>query len=160
VRRALDAGIEETTIVLRRVGAILAEIEARDSVTASELSELGKRHAFHSARLWDTFRARDPSGFNTPYVPPLQRQGRSRFELSPQGRELLRVWRRSETIDDRLEGVLLDIQNVSFVDSSFLGAVILCAQRLAERGTELKVRNPSHQARRVFETTNLTHLLE
>ena len=109
VRRALDAGIEETTIVLRRVGAILAEIDARDSVTATELRELGEQHAFHSDRLWQAFRTRDPAELHTPFVPPLQRRGRSRFELSSGGRDLLRVWQRSQTLDDRVEGVLLDI---------------------------------------------------
>ena len=66
----------------------------------------------------------------------------------------------SEVVSDTDEMVLLDIGDVSFVDSSFLRAVILGANALAEQGTDLKVRNPTEQARALFETTNLTHLLE
>ena len=56
--------------------------------------------------------------------------------------------------------ILIDIADVAFVDSSFLGAIILCQQRLAADGIDVKVRNAPAQARRVFEITNLTHLLD
>jgi anti-anti-sigma factor len=66
----------------------------------------------------------------------------------------------SQVVFDTDTCVVLDIGGVSFIDSSFLRAVIVSANALAEQGTDLKVRNPTEQARRVFETTNLTHLLE
>jgi len=55
--------------------------------------------------------------------------------------------------------VLIDIAEVSFVDSAFLRTVVLCQQALARHGISVKVRNPNEQARRVFEITHLTELL-
>ncbi len=58
------------------------------------------------------------------------------------------------------KSVLIDIAQVSFVDSSFLRAMLLCAAGLEADGVEVKVRNPRSQARKLFETTGLTHLLD
>jgi len=55
--------------------------------------------------------------------------------------------------------VLIDIADVTFVDSAFLRAVVLCQQALERDGISVKVRNANEQARRVFEITRLTELL-
>ena len=56
--------------------------------------------------------------------------------------------------------VVIDIAAVEFLDSSFLRTVVLCHQRLAEQGLTVTVRNPSEQARKLFELTRLDNLLE
>ncbi|HWL45093.1 MAG TPA: STAS domain-containing protein [Ilumatobacter sp.] len=58
------------------------------------------------------------------------------------------------------DSVRVDITNVTFLDSSLLRALLICETRLLIDGVELKVRNPSPQARRIFELTNLASLLE
>jgi anti-anti-sigma factor len=56
--------------------------------------------------------------------------------------------------------VVIDIGNVTFLDSSILRTIILFQQRLAESDRSLTVRNASAQSRKVFEITHLDHLLE
>jgi anti-anti-sigma factor len=56
--------------------------------------------------------------------------------------------------------VLIDIGDVTFLDSSFLRVIILCGQALEAEGRTVRVRNASDQARRTFEITHLTDLLE
>jgi anti-sigma B factor antagonist len=58
------------------------------------------------------------------------------------------------------KSVLIDISQVSFLDSSFLRAILLCTAGLEADGVEVRVRNPRSQARRLFETTGLTHMLD
>lgn len=59
--------------------------------------------------------------------------------------------------DDR--SVLVDLAAVTFLDSSLLRALVQCRSRLADTGVECRVRNPTAQARRIFEITALTDLL-
>lgn len=56
--------------------------------------------------------------------------------------------------------VVFDIADVEFLDSSFLRSIVVCQQRLAEHGVSVTVRNPTEQARKVFEITALRELLE
>jgi anti-sigma B factor antagonist len=58
------------------------------------------------------------------------------------------------------KSVLIDISQVSFLDSSFLRAILLCTAGLEADGVEVRVRNPRSQARRLFETTGLTRMLD
>jgi anti-anti-sigma factor len=58
------------------------------------------------------------------------------------------------------DAVRLDIADVTFLDSSLLRAILECEARLAATGVELKVRRPTEQARRIFEITSLSYLLE
>jgi anti-sigma B factor antagonist len=55
--------------------------------------------------------------------------------------------------------VMIDIGEVTFLDSSGLRAILICEATLRREDISLKVRNPSEQARRVFEITGLRHLL-
>lgn len=56
--------------------------------------------------------------------------------------------------------VVIDIADVTFLDSSGLRAILMCEASLSRSDVVLKVRNPSPQARHVFEITQLVHLLE
>jgi anti-anti-sigma factor len=58
------------------------------------------------------------------------------------------------------DAVRLDIGDVTFLDSSLLRAILACEAMLAATGVELKVRRPTEQARRIFEITSLSYLLE
>lgn len=60
----------------------------------------------------------------------------------------------------RDSSVRIDIADVTFLDSSLLRLLLICEASCARRGVELKVRNPTDQARRIFELTRLTSLLE
>jgi anti-sigma B factor antagonist len=55
--------------------------------------------------------------------------------------------------------VLIDIGQVSFLDSSGLRAILICEATLSREGVSVKVRNPTDQSRRVFEISGLRHLL-
>ena len=55
--------------------------------------------------------------------------------------------------------VMIDIGEVTFLDSSGLRAILICEATLRREDISLKVRNPTEQARRVFEITGLRHLL-
>lgn len=55
--------------------------------------------------------------------------------------------------------VVIDIAEVTFLDSSGLRAILMCEATLSREDIRLKVRNPSEQSRRVFEISGLRHLL-
>jgi hypothetical protein len=109
VKRLLDTSLKETRIVLTRLGGLLADVAAADSVSHDELVALGERHRFHHRRLLEAFE----SGWNAPhttgFTPPIQRQ-RNRYTLSENGKHLLAIWERSEQLDDRIEDILLGLQ--------------------------------------------------
>jgi hypothetical protein len=109
VKRAQEAGVAETRIVLRRLGQILAEIHARGSVDDDELRELGREHRFHHHRLLRAFEKRVGSPYLGRFTPVLDRQD-GRYVVSSKGLELLAMWERSETIDDDVEDVLLSVR--------------------------------------------------
>jgi anti-anti-sigma factor len=56
--------------------------------------------------------------------------------------------------------VLIDLQDVTFLDSSGLRAILVSKARLEAENVTLQVTNASTRVRRVFEITRLTHLLE
>lgn len=58
------------------------------------------------------------------------------------------------------ESVRIDLSEVTFLDSALLRSLLICQARLAMQGTDVKVRNPTPQGRRIFELTSLTSLLE
>jgi anti-sigma B factor antagonist len=55
--------------------------------------------------------------------------------------------------------VLVDIGDVTFLDSSILRVLIVCRLALEAEGRTVLVRNASEQARRVFAITQLTDML-
>jgi anti-anti-sigma factor len=62
---------------------------------------------------------------------------------------------------DALEArtVVVDLERVSFLDSTALGVVAPCVRRLRERETEVRVVLPRGTARRIFEITTLDRVL-
>ncbi len=58
------------------------------------------------------------------------------------------------------DSVRIDLADVTFLDSSLLRALVVCQANLQATGVDLRVRNASPQARRVFELTSLTSLME
>ena len=59
----------------------------------------------------------------------------------------------------RAGAVVLDLDGVSFLDSSGLKAVLLCAMECEQRGLEFSVTEGSPQVRRLFEITRVTDQL-
>ena len=55
--------------------------------------------------------------------------------------------------------VLIDLEQVSFMDSSALGLIVRAARELGESGTEVGIVLPSGPARRIFEITTLDRAL-
>jgi anti-sigma B factor antagonist len=56
--------------------------------------------------------------------------------------------------------VVLDLTDVSFLDSTVLGAIVGLLRRVRERGGELRTVLPDSTARRIFEITNLVAALD
>jgi anti-anti-sigma factor len=55
--------------------------------------------------------------------------------------------------------VVLDLQGVTFLDSTGLAEIIRTAQHLRPDGGVVRVRNPHPHVRRLLEVTGLTELL-
>jgi anti-anti-sigma factor len=55
--------------------------------------------------------------------------------------------------------VVIDLGNVSFIDSSGLQALVECHGQLECRAIGCTIRNVSRPVRRIFEITGLDHLL-
>jgi anti-sigma B factor antagonist len=56
-------------------------------------------------------------------------------------------------------GVIADLEQVSFMDSSALGQVVRAARELEESGADVRIVLPSGPARRIFEITALDRAL-
>ena len=55
--------------------------------------------------------------------------------------------------------VVIDLADVTFMDSSGLSAILRCRAGLQHKGVAVEVRNANGQVRRLFEITSLTGLL-
>jgi anti-sigma B factor antagonist len=65
-----------------------------------------------------------------------------------------------ELVDERVARVVIDLTQVTFLDSSALNALVRCQRQLEQRDIELRLVGPESQAvRRVFEITQLTEPL-
>ena len=128
VKRVVDMGVAETRLVLRRVGNVLADIDAQGPVTEQELAELGKKHLFHHHRLLHAFEREVGAPYVGRFTPVLKRSG-SRYQVSKKGARLLALWQRSEEIDDHVEQLLLDLsrEHGGSLDVATLEA--LCAEQ-------------------------------
>lgn len=56
--------------------------------------------------------------------------------------------------------VVLDLAELRFADSAYLHATVSIAERLAEEGKRLAIRNAPKHAQRLLELAQLTHLLD
>jgi anti-sigma B factor antagonist len=56
--------------------------------------------------------------------------------------------------------VVVDLEQVTFLDSSCIGVLAGAGQRLQERGGDLRVRNPAEVPRRALEITGLEEWID
>jgi anti-anti-sigma factor len=62
---------------------------------------------------------------------------------------------------DRCEGrVVVDLANVTFIDSSGIGVLVATRNRLIEQGGELRLRNPQDVPRRVLEVVGVADWID
>jgi anti-sigma B factor antagonist len=59
--------------------------------------------------------------------------------------------------DDTIRGVVLDLANTGFLDSSGLRAMLSAERRLESQGRVMKVRSPSPLVARLLEVTSLAN---
>jgi hypothetical protein len=126
VKRLIDGSRAETRIVLRRLAGLLDELQQHQPVDDDALARLGVQHGFHHHRLWLAFER----GFGHPYcsglVPPVEKTPGG-YVVSQQGAELLRIWKRSEELDDALQPFCLEIEDAGgALDPQTYGAI--CAE--------------------------------
>jgi anti-sigma B factor antagonist len=65
-----------------------------------------------------------------------------------------------ETLGDLSGVVIVDLRDVTFLDSSGMGLLVGQRNRLAKEGGDLRLRAPGDLARRTLELTGLSDLLE
>jgi len=68
--------------------------------------------------------------------------------------ELERLWAEHE-----VHRLVLDLGDLTFVDSAGLGALIAIREQTRDRGIEMTVTNPSHPVRRVIELSGTGDVL-
>ena len=64
------------------------------------------------------------------------------------------------TLADGAAGLVLDMSEVSFIDSAGIGAIVHLANVAGERGKSLRLSNLAPSVRRPFELSGLTALLD
>jgi anti-anti-sigma factor len=74
------------------------------------------------------------------------------IEAYPFQRELLAL------VDQGATKIILDLSDVSFVTSSFLGALMIVHKRVRQRGGYVRVASPQPLVRSILEITKLTKL--
>jgi anti-sigma B factor antagonist len=85
-------------------------------------------------------------------VAVLQLEGELDAFVAPELRERLH-----RLIDERdeLRVLVVDLEHVSFLDSTILGTLVGALRRMRERGGELRLVYPRPPANRIFELTGL-----
>lgn len=61
--------------------------------------------------------------------------------------------------DDSVQRVVLDLSELSFLDSSGLRVFVTAREGLAKRGAELALRDPSDNTRRLLDITGLGEVI-
>jgi len=74
---------------------------------------------------------------------------------APQLRERLYA-----VVGDRVPTVVVDLAEMTFIDSTGLGVIVGTLKRLREAGGELTLRSPSRSTRKVLDITGLTRIVE
>jgi anti-sigma B factor antagonist len=62
-------------------------------------------------------------------------------------------------VADGASTVILDVADMTFIDSTGLGVIVGTLKRLREGGGELTLRAPSRSTRKVLDITGLTRIL-
>ncbi len=63
-------------------------------------------------------------------------------------------------LEDGADGVVIDLSEVGFIDSTGLSVLVGGLKRLRDAGGSLVVRSPSASTRRLFDITGLTRIFE
>lgn len=63
-------------------------------------------------------------------------------------------------IDQSKINLLLDMSQVSFIDSSGLGMLITCLKSINKAGGQLKISNISNNVKTIFDTTRMDRVFE
>jgi anti-anti-sigma factor len=70
------------------------------------------------------------------------------------------LWRAIEAQLGSTRHLVVDLERVSFIDSTGVGILIRAVNALREMGQRLSVRSPAPMTRHVFETVGLTRLID
>jgi anti-sigma B factor antagonist len=81
-------------------------------------------------------------------------QGEVDVYTAPQLRERL-----YGLVVDGADSVVLDLADMTFIDSTGLGVIVGTLKRLRESGGELTLRSPSRSTRKVLDITGLTRIV-
>ena len=65
-----------------------------------------------------------------------------------------------QAVADGIPKVVLDLTDMTFIDSTGLGVIVGTLKRLREGGGDLVLRSPSRSTRKVLEITGLTRIVE
>ncbi|MCL1864823.1 MAG: STAS domain-containing protein [Spirochaetes bacterium] len=66
-----------------------------------------------------------------------------------------------KVIENQKYNVVINLKDVSYIDSSGIGAIISCSSRLKKNQSELKIINVyASSVKKVFELTNLTSFFD
>ena len=84
----------------------------------------------------------------------LRPQGRLNMEAAPRLRTAI-----EEVVRDGVSRVVLDLSEVTFMDSSGLGAVIAGLKRARQAGGDLRLAGAGEQVQTVMRLTNLDRVL-
>jgi anti-anti-sigma factor len=69
------------------------------------------------------------------------------------------LWARIDELDPAVPVTVLDLAELTFVDSTGIGCLFRLHQRVADGGGMVVARNPSPQLRRLMEMTQLNRLI-
>jgi hypothetical protein len=132
VKRALEFGPSESRRLLRRIGPLLAVVQAADGgrVSNSELEDLGTHFGIHPH--WFSNLTADTNS-----EPPLRRMGRA-WEITDFGEHLVDLWRSTEERDEALQKAAWDFFREDEIISADRAAQVVGSQdtldRLADEG--------------------------
>ncbi|WP_462410258.1 anti-sigma factor antagonist [Neobacillus sp. Marseille-QA0830] len=75
---------------------------------------------------------------------------------APKLREELWPYAQGNTVTN----IVIDLKNVSYLDSTGLGVFVGLFKQLKQKGGELKLMNLSNRLQRLFEITGLSHIMD
>jgi anti-sigma B factor antagonist len=65
-----------------------------------------------------------------------------------------------ELVDDNRNKLVIDLSDTGFIDSSGCGALVASLRSLVKNNGDMKIANPSVQAKNLFELTRLDRVFE
>jgi anti-anti-sigma factor len=71
-----------------------------------------------------------------------------------------RLWQEIEPQLDTTRHMIVDLSQVSFIDSTGVGTIIRAVNALRDRGQRLTLRSPTPMTKTVFETVGLSRVVD